>query len=69
MSSRLYIFKPGRLSTGQPAMVDDTCIGASQLRTTPVDGRLRRFGSHTRPETERQNAKWVEALCGYFMDA
>jgi hypothetical protein len=37
-SSRLYIVKQDRLSTGEPDAVNVAFIGTSQQGTTPVDG-------------------------------
>jgi len=45
MSSRRYIVKQDRLSTGQPDAVNVASIGTSLQGTTPVGGFFRRSDS------------------------
>jgi len=69
MSSRRYIVKQDRLSTGQPDAVNVASIGTSLQGTTPVGGFFRRSDSRIRPETQRQNPRCVETCCAYLLEA
>jgi len=55
MSSRLYIVKQERLSTGQPDAANVVFNGPSQPAVLPVNSLFRHSGGCIKPETERQN--------------